>query len=367
MRTDKSNIKLIVYKSEKYSYKKRLGLNCSILCQENIKKTTFNITKHDLFFKIYNLGKALFNEFEDLIINISIPEYYDKKTKRIDYTEIIADEFFIELIEKINKSENAQRILLEWYNKFGIYDLNDTLIYTFEDNKIPDSYYSDCLELVNFSLIIYIIYSINKIVKSANDIPLLKMLIKVFPVLLNIYEKYGFDQENANRIMKYLLEIINKINIGIDNLFFNFAHYIKYTYDIDNELPTCLEELEDITDKNYKIELIKDITIINNPIYFAWKYLLTLLTIDNYDDGYYWCENCNEILSSNTVLCVSCKEALGKKYLSDVIKNAKLKEEIKNELNQKDYLNNLYPKGPIVYRYQQLRKNAKYNKKRNLQ
>ena len=39
-----NNIKLIVYKSEKYNYEKRVGLNCLILCQENIKETTFNIT-----------------------------------------------------------------------------------------------------------------------------------------------------------------------------------------------------------------------------------------------------------------------------------------------------------------------------------
>lgn len=372
MRTDKSIIRLITYKAKEYHYKKSLGLNCRILCQQNINKTSIDITKHELFFKIYDLGKSLFDEINNLTINISIQEYYKRKFKLTDYIEIIEDEFFINLREKINSSEIVQRILLDWYEELGIYDLNDMIVYSFQDKKnvvknITDIYKSDCLELVNFALIIYIIYSINKIIKSANEIPLLDKLIKVFPELYIDYKEYSLDQENANHIMKYLLDIINKINIGIDNLFFDFSNYVNYMYDINNEFPTNLDELDDITDKNYKIELIKNITIITNPIYFTWKYLLNLLTIDNYDDGYYWCENCHEILSSNTVLCSSCKKALGNKYLTDNIKNIELKKEIKKELTLDDYINPTYPKGPIVRRYQDLKKHTKYNKKRSLQ
>lgn len=368
MRTDKSIIRLMTYKAKEYHYKKSLGLNCRILCQQDINKISTDTTKHELFFKIYDLGKSLFDEINDLTINISIHEYYNKKFEITDYSEIIEDEFFINLREKINNSKSIKKILLSWYEEFGIYDLNDMIVYSIKGEKnITKIYKSDCLELANFALIIYIIYSVNKIIKSANDIPLLKKLINVFPILQKDYKEYGLDQDNANHIMKYILEIINKINIGIDNLFFDFANYINYTYDINSEFPTSLEELEDITDNKYKIELIKNITIVTNPIYFAWQYLLKLLTIDNYDDGYYWCENCNEILSSNTVLCYSCKKALGNKFLTDNIKNIELKNEIEKELSLDNYINPKYPKGPIVRRYQDLKKHTKYNKKRSLQ
>ena len=70
MRTDKSIIRLMTYKAKEYHYKKSLGLNCRILCQQDINKTSTDITKHDLFFKIYDLGKSLFDEINVLTINI---------------------------------------------------------------------------------------------------------------------------------------------------------------------------------------------------------------------------------------------------------------------------------------------------------
>ena len=135
MRTDKSIIRLMTYKAKEYHYKKSLGLNCRILCQQDINKISTDTTKHELFFKIYDLGKSLFDEINDLTINISIHEYYNKKFEITDYSEIIEDEFFINLREKINNSKSIKKILLSWYEEFGIYDLNDMIVYSIKGEK----------------------------------------------------------------------------------------------------------------------------------------------------------------------------------------------------------------------------------------
>ena len=440
MKSDKSVILLKQYAYKKYNYININDLNSLVECKEFIKIKRTKITKHDLFFKIYSLGKRLFNELDDLEINMSIEGFFDEKEKdreqsiqnllekedKIeDYTEIIEDEFFKNIIEKINSSKNAQSLILEWYNTYGVPNLYDEMIYSYItedikptklsvkdiesikkdidstklitkgencesykndclelDNKlevstsediklpkpvakeeIPKTYKSSCLELVNFSLLIYIIYSINKIIKKANETNQFKKLISVFPKLFYEYQENGFDLDNNNLFMKYLLEIIKKVNRSIDNSFFDFVNYETYNYDIENEFPTSLEEFED-EDKDYKIELLKVETIIKNPISFAWRYLLKLLTIDNYEDGYYWCDNCNEILPTNTVLCYSCKKSLGNKYLDNRRINLTLRDEIEKELKDENYFNAKYPKGPIVHQYQNIRKNAKYNKEK---
>lgn len=440
MKSDKSVILLKQYAYKEFNYININDLNSVVKCKEFIGIKRTEITKHDLFFKIYNLGKGLFKELEDLKINMSIEGFFDGKEKDreqsiqnllkkgnkiIDYAEIIEDEFFKDIIKKINSSRNTQSLILEWYNTYGVPDLYDEMICSYiteeikptklsaEDiesikkdidstklitkgenyesykndclepddklkvsiseysklpkpvakGEIPNTYKSSCLELVNFSLLIYIIYSINKIIKKANETNRFKKLISVFPELFYEYQENGFDLENNNLFMKYLLEIIKKINRGIDNSFFDFVNYETYDYDIENEFPTCLEELED-EDKDYKIELLKVATIIKNPISFAWRYLLKLLTINNYEDGYYWCDNCNEILTTNTVLCYSCKKSLGNMYLNNHRINLTLRNEIEKELKDENYFNVKYPKGPIVHQYQNIRKNAKYNKER---
>ena len=489
MKSDKSVILLKQYAYKKYNYININDLNSIVKCKEFIGIKRTEITKHDLFFKIYSLGKGLFNELEDLEINMSIEGFFDGKEKDreqsiqnllkkgnkiINYAEIIEDEFFKDIIKKINSSRNAQSLILEWYNTYGVPNLYDEMICSYreikptkfsdedielikkeiqhtelsaedielikkhinstkyiteeknceshksdcldlddklevstsEDNKllkliiegkipkicksscldsddklevstsedikllklvvegeIPEICKSSCLELVNFSLLIYIIYSINKMIKKANETNRFKKLINVFPELFDEYQENGFDLDNNNLFMKYLLEIIKKVNRSIDNSFFDFVNYETYDYDIENEFPTSLEELED-ENKDYKIELLKVATIIRNPISFAWRYLLKLLTIDNYEDGYYWCDNCNEILPTNTVLCYSCKKSLGNMYLNNCRINLTLRNEIEKELEDKNYLNVEYPKGPIVHQYQNIRKHAKYNKKR---
>ena len=297
---------------------------------------------------------------------------YSYITKEIKPTKLSAED--IELIKKhinstkpITKGENCESYkndCLESDDKLKVSISEDIkLPKPVVKGEIPKTYKSSCLELLNFSLLIYIIYSINKIIKKANETKNFKKLISVFPELFYEYQENGFDLENNNLFMKYLLEIIKKVNRGIDNSFFDFVNYETYDYDIENEFPTSLEELED-EDKDYKIELLKVATIIKNPISFAWRYLLKLLTIDNYEDGYYWCDNCNEILPTNTVLCYSCKKSLGNQYLDNCRINLTLRDEIEKELKDENYFNVEYPKGPIVHQYQNIRKHAKYNKKR---
>ena len=98
MRTDKSIIRLETYKAKEYKYQKSLGLNCRILCQQNIKKTAIDITKHELFFKMYDLGKSLFEEFNDLTINISMREYLEHSDEDFiieDSTEVMENDFYV--------------------------------------------------------------------------------------------------------------------------------------------------------------------------------------------------------------------------------------------------------------------------------
>ena len=164
MKSDKSVILLKQYAYKKYNYININDLNSIVKCKEFIGIKRTEITKHDLFFKIYSLGKGLFNELEDLEINMSIEGFFDGKEKDreqsiqnllkkgnkiIDYAEIIEDEFFKDIIKKINSSRNAQSLILEWYNTYGVPNLYDEMIYSYITKEIkPTKLSAEDIELI---------------------------------------------------------------------------------------------------------------------------------------------------------------------------------------------------------------------------
>lgn len=368
------------------------------------------ITKKNIFQKVFNLGKFLYNNIDKIKLTENFILYLENDT---DLTDID----FFNIKNAIIKNKKIQKEIISFCNDLGIPEWYGNAkplynkIFTVSNNKIfhtkdnafvlitngsknvedfwlktfisqqKEHYSFNILPYLNLSLLIYCIYNIKDILSNVKTKHLLNA-IKIFPYLEQKYYEMCFkDYElkvldvNGNPIKTnkffYNREYIDEVNKYTKLLLLKTIEYVKTNFQILNEEKIIFDDFnlpyEEFMKNPYNFNFLKNIYVVSNPILSAFEYLLRILP--NYQNvpPIHFCDNCREILDYKTLLCLSCKkdivEAAERKYYKstkekDIILVKNLKDEYEKVKNDK-YLST--PKIDKIYRDKENSKKYYYN------
>lgn len=224
--------------------------------------------------------------------------------------------------KRLNKED------LEILCKYREYDIDYT-------TKLLKGCCCDILSLVNCSLMFYFIFTLQNMIGQVK-FKFIDKIIKPFPYLTKKYNelcacKITIKEVDDNNIIKtkngffYEYDFGIIINNYIKKLIKILSIYIpevvgsRDTFTITyNELDLIMEK-EDISDRKGEGTLPNLFQIdyqMRSPILTTFEYLLQILPLKNFKSSIYYCENCNEIMFSNEILCIGCKLSIGTDYIN---------------------------------------------------
>ena len=317
----------------------------------------------DLSSKVYNSIEAK----EDLInwlniyglpnVDSSVYLSYDYNIERINsnFTEVMS------LLNEVNNrnlhnvkvsSNNTTSELDKELEVFKPLDKESIeILCKYQENdidytvKLLNSCSCDILSLVNCSLMFYFIFTLQNMIGQVK-FKFIDKIIKPFPYLTKKYNelcacKITIKEVDDNNIIKtkngffYEYDFGIIINNYIKKLIKILSIYIPQVVESRDTFTTTYNELdlimekEDISDRKGEGTLPNLFQIdyqMRSPILTTFEYLLQILPLKNFKSSIYYCENCNEIMFSNEILCIGCKLSIGTEYINFYTKKGNIEK-----------------------------------------
>lgn len=303
---------------------------------ENITISELFLNSDEIENDIFNICDKILNndlikeKIENFFIEYGIPELFgkEKEFNYKQYKQDIIENTSININELSKRNSNGKTLVVSRGSSNELLYLNmfkQDLDKNFEENNT-----FNILPYINLSLIIYYIYNIKDVIANVKTRHLYKAIkfstYLEHQYLIKCYVDKEIDETDlktgkniTKKVFKYDNDFIRVVNEYTKKLIAKTNDYTQNTFYIinsekilfaDSQLPNSKKNINP-----YTFDFYKTIYVMSNPFLTAYEYMLNILPAHQKIPPIFFCDNCHQVLGKKELLCSVCKDDLYTLYI----------------------------------------------------